>query len=419
MQVSVLLCCLHAARALVAPPRITLRPRLYAKKGVFGPVDADVKYMPQAKETQQRQVGLWPRSTASTFFRVTVVVWTAVFALTLASATMTVPGVAEAAGGAVSRSRVVADGLVGRCFVIRRRTWSPRALWNGNLRRRLVNGAALSTQSPLLGDLALDLPRCSSRWRWRQRWRCLTYGLAHGSAAHLLGDAVILRSALALNDGGGLPYDARRRLGDANDSRGGACGGAGVLVLTAVLGLVAGGLFHLQHTRYAPRAVGGGALCAALAGARCVAQARLLKGASPRTKALKNLLPRLTVLLVVNYGFATPPPVVLGGLTAGIGVGVLAAPRVVGTETEFALYGDKRDALLRKGKGRALAVSLSKTVKREAAVVPPVLFFALALVYVPTLRVGLLQLVPALATCAARPGALSGRGLDCPPGFAW
>ena len=112
MQVPVVLLCLHAARALVAPPRITLKPRLYAKKGVFGPVDADVKYMPQAKETPQRQVGLWPRSTASTFFRVTVVVWTAVFALTLASATMTVPGVAEAAGGAVSRSRVVADGLV-------------------------------------------------------------------------------------------------------------------------------------------------------------------------------------------------------------------------------------------------------------------------------------------------------------------
>ena len=130
-----------------------------------------------------------------------------------------------------------------------------------------MRGAALSTQSPLLGDLALDLPRWTSRWRWHQRWRCLTYFLAHGSAAHVVGDAVLLRSSLAL-DGKGLPYDARRRLGDANDDKGGACGGAGVLLLTAVLGVVAGGICHLQNTMRAPRAVGGGALCAALAGAR-------------------------------------------------------------------------------------------------------------------------------------------------------
>ena len=121
-----------------------------------------------------------------------------------------------------------------------------------------MRGAALSTQSPLLGDLALDLPRWTSRWRWHQRWRCLTYFLAHGSAAHVVGDAVLLRSSLAL-DGKGLPYDARRRLGDANDDKGGACGGAGVLLLTAVLGVCMGGICHLQNTMRAPRAVGGGA----------------------------------------------------------------------------------------------------------------------------------------------------------------
>ena len=132
-----------------------------------------------------------------------------------------------------------------------------------------------------------------------------------------------------------------------------------------------------------------------------MAQCKLLKGAHPRSRAIKNLLPRLAVLLVANYAMDVPPAVVLGGLAAGLSVSILAAPRVVGTETEFALYGDKRDALRRKGKGRALAVSLSKNIKREPARVPPPVCFALALLLVPTLRIGLLQLVPALATCAA------------------
>ncbi len=411
-------CIAHAATALVAPmPRVQLQTRIYGDKGVFGPRSPDIEYMPKAKDAPQRQVGLWPRGTATTFFRLITFTWVVVFALTLASSTLTLPGVADA-GADISRGRVIADGVMGRCFVVRKRTFSPRALWDANYRRRLMRGAALSTQSPLLGDLALDLPRWTSRWRWHQRWRCLTYFLAHGSAAHVVGDAVLLRSSLAL-DGKGLPYDARRRLGDANDNRGGACGGAGVLLLTAVLGVCMGGICHLQNTMRAPRAVGGGALCAALAGARCVAQCKLLKGAHPRSRAIKNLLPRLAVLLVANYAMDVPPAVVLGGLAAGLSVSILAAPRVVGTETEFALYGDKRDALRRKGKGRALAVSLSKNIKREPARLNPFLCFALALLLVPTLRIGLLQLVPALATCAARPGALSGRGLDCPPGFVW
>ena len=215
--------------------------------------------MPKAKDAPQRQVGLWPRGTAANFFRIITFTWVVVFALTLASSTLTLPGVADA-GADISQGRVIADGVMGRCFVVRKRTFSPRALWDANYRRRLMRGAlSLSTQSPLLGDLALDLPRWTSRWRWHQRWRCLTYFLAHGSAAHVVGDAVLLRSSLAL-DGKGLPYDARRRFGDANDNRGGACGGAGVLLLTAVLGVVAGGICHLQNTMRAPRAVGGGAL---------------------------------------------------------------------------------------------------------------------------------------------------------------
>ena len=70
--------------------------------------------------------------------------------------------------------------------------------------------------------------------------------------------------------------------------------------------------------------------------------------------------------LLVATAMDVPPAVVLGGLAAGLAISIMAAPRVVGTETEFALYGDKRDALRRKGKGRALAVSLSKNIKRGA-----------------------------------------------------
>ncbi len=156
-------CIAHAATALVAPtPRISTRTRLYGDKGVFGPRSPDIEYMPKAKDAPQRQVGLWPRGTAANFFRIITFTWVVVFALTLASSTLTLPGVAEA-GADISQGRVIADGLMGRCFVVRKRTFSPRALWDANYRRRLMRGAALSTQSPLLGDLALDLPRWTSR----------------------------------------------------------------------------------------------------------------------------------------------------------------------------------------------------------------------------------------------------------------
>ena len=38
-------------------------------------------------------------------------------------------------------------------------------------------------------DLALDLPRRTSLWRWGQRWRCFSYAIAHGSILHAVWDA--------------------------------------------------------------------------------------------------------------------------------------------------------------------------------------------------------------------------------------
>ena len=77
-------CIAHAATALVAPiPRVSTRTRLY-DKGVFGPRSPDIEYMPKAKDAPQRQVGLWPRGTATTFFRLITITWIVVFALTLA-----------------------------------------------------------------------------------------------------------------------------------------------------------------------------------------------------------------------------------------------------------------------------------------------------------------------------------------------
>ena len=93
----------------------------------------------------------------------------------------------------------------------------------------------------------------------------------------------------------------------------------------------------------------------------------------------------LAVLLVANYAMDVPPAAP-GGLAAGLFVSIPAAPRVVGTETEFALQ-DKRVFLRRKGKGR-LWRPLSN-IKEPARLNP---FFAPRwLCYSATLRIGLLR----------------------------
>ena len=108
----------------------------------------------------------------------------------------------EACGGELSRARVLVDAALGQCVVVRRRVFSPRALWRSSSFARASRGVALSTQSPLLGDLALDIPvsRAQYAWRVRQKWRFFTYPLAHGSLGHVAWDLATLRSALALGD---------------------------------------------------------------------------------------------------------------------------------------------------------------------------------------------------------------------------
>jgi len=169
----------------------------------------------------------------------------------------------------------------------------------------------------------------------------------------------------------------------------------------------------------ARRAAGTAGLCGALAGARCVAQWRLGRSRAPARRALGDLARRVAVLALASAAFASPPAVALAGCAAGAGVGLLAAPRVVGIEKEFALRGDARDAARAKNKkARALAVTLSARVKRDPPRIPPPLLFCALLLALPALRVGLAQLLPALVTAAARPGALSHRALACPPRFA-
>ena len=413
------------ASGLRAP--VALRPRCRSlqnakKDAIFGPVGPDIDAWPKAKDVARTSVELWPRREAEALFQCVVAASVVVFALIcLSSAYVALPGVQAALGGdaALSRGRAVFEAAVGRSVLVRRRVWSLSALWDGAAAERLSRGVALSTQSPLLGDLALDVTRAPrlAAIRARQQWRLLSYWLAHGSVAQVVVDAVTLRSALALGDRdrGGLPREFRR-VEDASDGRLGACGGGGVLALTALAGVFCGGLGHLHYSTGpgARRALGSSGLAGALAGARFVAQARLLKTRNPVRRALLNLAPRLLVLLVGGALVGAPPALALGGCAGGTAVGLLAAPRVVAVEKEFALMGDARDAARNK-KARSLAVTLGEKVKREPPILPPKVLFALALLLLPQLRRGLAQLLPALVTAAARPGALSNRALLCPP----
>ena len=411
---------LRAATAFqTIPARRHVRPLRGAKDdAIFGPVGPDIDAWPKAKDMPRTSVELWPRAAARRAFRGVVAATLAVFLLScLSSVLVALPGVNEAikGKGALSRPRVFADAVLGQCVTVRRHQWSLGALWDGDAYRRMSRGVALSTQSPLLGDLALDIPITRAQYiaRIGQKWRFFTYPLVHGSLGHLLWDAATLRSALALSDKdrGGLPNEFRKV---EDPDRLGACGGGGVLVMTLLAGALAGGMGHFRFTLASRnrRAVGCAGLVGALAGARAVAQARLLKRAPNRT-ALRNLAPRMLVLLVGSAFFAAPTAVALSGCAAGGFVGVCCQPRVVAVEKEFALRGDARDALRQK-KARALAVTLSEKVRREPPLLKPWALFAVALVLLPQLRNGLAQLVPALVTAAARPGALSGRSLAFP-----
>ena len=89
--------------------------------------------------------------------------------------------------------------------MVRKRGWSLRG----------ARTVALSTQAPLLGDLALDVPRGAFQryWRGRQKWRCFAYGLGHGSGAQAASDRAPLRAPPAADSpaGGGRPARSRRR----------------------------------------------------------------------------------------------------------------------------------------------------------------------------------------------------------------
>ena len=269
---------LRAATAFqTIPARRHVRPLRGAKDdAIFGPVGPDIDAWPKAKDMPRTSVELWPRAAARRAFRGVVAATLAVFLLScLSSVLVALPGVNEAikGKGALSRPRVFADAVLGQCVTVRRHQWSLGALWDGDAYRRMSRGVALSTQSPLLGDLALDIPITRAQYvaRIGQKWRFFTYPLVHGSLGHLLWDAATLRSALALSDKdrGGLPNEFRKV---EDPDRLGACGGGGVLVMTLLAGALAGGMGHFRFTLASRnrRAVGCAGLVGALAGARAV-----------------------------------------------------------------------------------------------------------------------------------------------------
>lgn len=329
--------------------------------------------LPKSKQPRRR-VELWPRRRLA--FTIWLVITATTLALTVWSAiAYALPGVNELLGPskAMTPLGVSLDALFGKCITI-----------------RAPGERLLSTQSPLLSDIALDADRHDG-----QHYRLLTYALAHCSVLHVLWDAYVLRSAL-------FAQSTALRLRRPTP----LCGNADLMWCVATLGAIFGGIAH-RAFYVTPRAVGVAGVAAALHGATFVAQSRLKE---PRTKrmAFKNLI-------IVSVGGAifggSPMALCFTGFVVGALFAAVACPKFEPIEPEFALFGDKKEADRRKGKSRAFAPRLAEGLKRYDPPLPPLLVFFLLFAFIPDVHDAFLQLPQALYFATTSPGALSGRTL--------
>uniref|UniRef100_A0A7S3K531 Peptidase S54 rhomboid domain-containing protein n=1 Tax=Aureoumbra lagunensis TaxID=44058 RepID=A0A7S3K531_9STRA len=322
------------------------------------------------------------------------------------------PGVRAALGSkkAPSAIKVWFDSvLLGRCVNVKRRSVAILGLLSGSNSARLrLHGTTVSTQSPLLSDLALD--RGNSRLT-----ALLTHAVAHGSLSHLCFDIVALRFALLSSEAALL---IRASSGPRLDpSIRSACGSSLNLGLLFIIGAYVSGLAHLRYSR-SPRALGLSGVVAALHGARLVARVRL----RTPTKFAIFLAFRDLAILIVGGVLTGGVPVALtnGGFAAGLLLAFATSPRfylVQADPSSFVLRGDARDAERRK-KARALAPRLADTTlhQHDSPLIP---------FWMTILLIGLFsnsdifraigRLPASFYTMAKQPGQLSGRTLYLPP----
>uniref|UniRef100_A0A7S0TAB2 Peptidase S54 rhomboid domain-containing protein n=1 Tax=Chrysocystis fragilis TaxID=1411660 RepID=A0A7S0TAB2_9STRA len=368
------------ARALVAPaPRVRCAPSWAATAGssedVAAPEEPELWKLPQSK-SPRRRIPLWPRPRA--IWWTWVGVSSAVFVLTVWSAvSVALPGVnevLEAKKKATNGLQVAIDAILGKCLTLR------------------TPSGTLSTQSPLLSDLALDADRHAG-----QEYRLLTHAATHGSVMHLLWDAYILRSALF--------QKSTIRVREPVP----LCGTVLLVWCLATFGAFAGGLAHREFYDL-PRAIGASAVAAALHGAAFVARRHL-----GEQKLKRQTLGRLAVIAVGSAIFGmTPSVLVFGGFLAGAAFGYLTLPRFEAIEPEYALLRDKQDAERRKGEARSFAPVVAEGLEQSDPILRPLILFAVIFAFVPSLHLAFLQLPQAAYHAAFDPGQLSGRLLYAP-----